>query len=385
MMPEAVALTGFSCQNERIPLVEKRQNQKGPMVPKPKPEQKSRLPLTQCARSPRLLILCAGAVLASCAAMVTNGGAAELCASWSMPVRAGALDLGLLREASGMAISRRYPDRMYHHNDSGDAARFFISDLKGGKTKEVAIPGPKPLDMEDVALGPCADAGAASGKSAENQCLFFADIGDNRRGRKNIELWILPELEAFGATAPNPKKISLKYPGEAHNAEAVAVHPATGDVYLLTKEADLRKPDVPARPAQLFRVPRAALSSAGAMAALTLEPAGEIDIPYLNSSAGMPGQITTAMDFRPDGKALLVLTYENAIEIRTDALQKPIRSREWINGRDYRAINWPRPTAIQPEAIAYSPDGRSFYFDTEYKPDMGATDAALMRVDCKRQ
>src|SRR5688500_13119155 len=95
-----------------------------------------------------------------------------LCRRWSSPVTAGKLDHKLIAESSGLAASRRFKERLYHINDSGDGAAFYITDSRGRDPKRIAVTGGfAPMDAEDLALGPCGDD--------EKSCLFIGDIGDN--------------------------------------------------------------------------------------------------------------------------------------------------------------------------------------------------------------
>src|SRR5262249_4188335 len=161
----------------------------------------------------------------------------------------------------------------------------------------VTIPGMNPTDVEDMALGPC----------GSGQCLYFGDIGDNNEDRKSVELWVIEEQETFGRYAKVYSHLKLHYPDRAHNAESLAVDPSTGDIWILTKEANYKK-EV-AYPAQLFRVPHELLSQSSGKG--VLEFVGEIDLPFLNSDLECFGQIATAMDISPDGSRLLILTYQN--------------------------------------------------------------------------
>src|SRR5436853_7746983 len=80
-------------------------------------------------------------------------------------------------EDSGLAISRKFPNRIYHVNDSGDSGRFFITDFTGKDLRIVNINGFAPEDAEDLGIGPCAPS---------TDCIFVGDIGDNLRTRKTI-------------------------------------------------------------------------------------------------------------------------------------------------------------------------------------------------------
>src|SRR5262245_27182147 len=77
--------------------------------------------------------------------------------SWGTAREAGSLD-SAVNESSGMAVSRRIPDRSYRINDSGDTGRFFVLNLAGTLSKIVYVPGFNPLDTEDMAVGPCGDS-----------------------------------------------------------------------------------------------------------------------------------------------------------------------------------------------------------------------------------
>jgi hypothetical protein len=248
----------------------------------------------------------------------------------------------VISESSGMAISRRIPNRSYRHNDSGDAARFFVLDLNGRNTKTVRVAGIRPDDWEDMALGPC---------DATTDCLFFGDIGDNDHRRRNLELVVVRERATFPASVPADYRVTLRYPDGAHNAEAMAVHP-DGSVYIATKD--------PAR-LQIFRLkPEQWRTGKGPQ---TLEAVMALDWPTLMPNALALGRVATGMDISPDGKRFLFLTYVEAVEFFFD-LSKPVPAQgAWREGRHYRRI--PITTLEQEEAIAYLPDGRGFLYDTE--------------------
>lgn len=295
---------------------------------------------------------------------------ADLCKKWSEPKKVGTLDTALVNEASGLVISKKFPNRFYHNNDSGDGPFFYITDLAGAGTQKVTVPGMQPLDAEDIALGPCAGG----------DCIFLGDLGDNKEVRPNIDLWVLSEVETFQIQAEVWKHLILKYPDAPHNAEALAVHPKTGDVYILTKEADMIERR--AKPAKWFRLSANVLSNALTDSTQVLEYLGSIDFPWLNYDYGLWGQIITAMDISPDGERLIALTYENAVEIRFDLLNHgTIETRKWKEGEDYSIVRWPLLVSQQ-EAVTYSINGRSFYFDSEFNPDAGDQEAPIYRVDC---
>jgi hypothetical protein len=277
--------------------------------------------------------------------------------SWAPAVEIGKLD-SAVSESSGMAISRKIPNRSYRHNDSGDRARFFVMDVDGSNARRVTVTGANPYDWEDMAIGPC---------DRTSDCLFFGDIGDNDRRRKTLELVVVRERATFPASVAADYRVTLRYPDGAHNAEAMAVHP-NGSVYIATKD--------PVR-LQLFRLkPEQWRSGTGVQ---TLEQVMVWDWASLLPGSLALGRVATAMDITPDGKRFVILTYVEAAEFLFD-LSKPIPDQNtWREGRQYRRI--PITTLEQEEAIAWLPDGRGFLYDTEKVFPTRA--ARIFKVGCK--
>ena len=306
--------------------------------------------------SPALAILAAVSFSASAMA------APAPCKSWSEPERIGTLDGKIIAEASGIAISQKFPSRLYHNNDSGDGPNFYITDMAGGGTETVSVAGFKPTDVEDIALGKC----------GRKTCLYLGDIGDNTSYRKDVTFVILAEKDHYASPETPLRIITARYPDSPHDSEGFAIHP-NGDLYLITKPMDWnqRKAGV----AQVFKL------SAKQLASQSTEPqtfteVADIDLPWLLFVSGVPGQIVTALDIAPDGKRFLMLTYQTAVEAEFD-LSRPLKpSHMWVPDKDYRVVT----TAKQPqqEAIAYTSDG-GFIYDTE---SVGQPDVPLYRQAC---
>lgn len=66
---------------------------------------------------------------------------AVMCTKWSEGEKISTLDYHRLDEASGIAVSQRFPGRLYHVNDSGNGPYFYTTDMSGGNTKPVRIAG----------------------------------------------------------------------------------------------------------------------------------------------------------------------------------------------------------------------------------------------------
>lgn len=270
---------------------------------------------------------------------------------WSEGVNVGFLDPAI-DEASGLAVSARYPNRLYHINDSGDSGRFFVTDRTGANAQSVYVSGFDPVDVEDLSLGPC-------GQSTD--CLFLADIGDNNRKRSWIEIVVVQEREDFSAQVPALARLRLRYPDRAHDAESLAVHP-DGTLYLLTKEPQRKSDDgqEPQMP-RLFKLPASWWKSP--RTSQTLEHVVDIDLAKLAPDTPSRARLPTAMDIFRDGKRVLILTYIDALELAFDFSQPIPDVTEWREGRDYQRIRL--VNLNQQEAIAYMPDGNAFLYDTE--------------------
>ena len=308
---------------------------------------------------------CAAIALAAAFAFSPAAMGAGLCAKWSAAEKIGALDSKILKEASGIAVSRRFPGRLYHNQDSGDGPNFYITDMTGGHTQTVSVPGFTPIDVEDIALGRCRGA---------RSCLYLPDVGDNSENRKSVQIVLVPEKAHYGQTQNPLRIINAKYPDRAHNVEGLAIHP-NGDLFLITKSFDLANRR--ALVAQVFKLTAAQLAHPQAMETFT--EVGKIDFPYILYDYGLPGQIVTGMDISNDGTRVLAITYRAALEINLD-LSQPMSGdgRTWKPNTDFRIIDTAK--LPQAEAIAYSADNQSFFYDSETVTD--GAESPLYRSVC---
>jgi hypothetical protein len=295
--------------------------------------------------------------LALCALQAPLAGAAALCSRWSEPAKVGELDVTAIMEASGVAVSQ-LAARLYHIND-GEAAQFFVTDPQGSALQAVRIAGFMPRDQEDIALGPCGD----------HNCLIAADVGDNAERRESVQIALIREATTFGATVTPEKVITVRYPDGPHDAEGVAVHPASGDLLLATKIRFNQQ-----RPSQLFRLSAAQLAAGGEQ---IFEAVGTIPVAALSESLGAnPRRVITAMDLSPDGTRLLLLTYDAFIEIALGS--NATLPESWKEGQTHRAFAI--APLLQAEAVAYDRDGQSILYSTE---SIRGSAAPLMKQICQ--
>src|SRR6185503_14866394 len=85
-------------------------------------------------------------------------------------------------ETSGLAVSRRNPGLLWSHNDSGSAAVLFALDTAGAVRGRVRVPV-RTRDWEDVSAARC----------PSGDCLYVADIGDNKGARRTVQIYRVPE------------------------------------------------------------------------------------------------------------------------------------------------------------------------------------------------
>jgi hypothetical protein len=185
--------------------------------------------------------------------------------------------------------------------------------------------------------------------------LYVGDIGDNDKSRKEIIVYRVAEPAVTAADADSDRNeplgtepaeaIHLKYPDGRHDAEALAVHPTTGDLYLITKTRSATAA------ASVYK-----LSAPFSTSTIhTLEKVGDIRVPSL-----LPGMITGG-DISPDGRKVVLCDYFNAYEA----------SLPEASSLKFDDI-WKQPPAIirlgqrqQGEAVCYRLDGRAIVATSE--------------------
>jgi hypothetical protein len=142
-----------------------------------------------------------------------------------------------IAECSGLAASQKNPGVLWVHNDSGHGPLLFAvledGDLRGVYNLEDA----GAVDWEDMAHGPCADAG-------DPDCLYVGDIGDNGQSRDSIQVYRVgePSVPLTGdpeeTSLPNVERFDCTYPDGAHDAEILLVDPDSGIPYIVTKSVN---------------------------------------------------------------------------------------------------------------------------------------------------
>jgi hypothetical protein len=141
---------------------------------------------------------------------------------------------GGIREASALVASQQWPGVYWTLNDSGNAPVLYAFDQYGAPRGAFRVSGATNVDWEALQLGPDGAGGYA---------LYIGDIGDNDQLRSDPVIYRVPEPEpappggraSASETAP-ATTFRFVFPGRAHNAEAMLVHPMTGEVVLISRE-----------------------------------------------------------------------------------------------------------------------------------------------------
>ena len=292
-----------------------------------------------------------GALCAFCVAFLSIPAAAEsACEDFGEAALHSELQSAELTESSGLTFSRRDPDLLWTHNDSGDGAFLYGFSVDGSSRGKLHLRGVEATDWEDLSYGPCGD----------DLCLYIGDIGDNRSQRNNVTLWRFPEPQAPGAgekLSVGAQRLDVVYPEGPRDAEGLAVDPLSGDILLVQKTVD--------RLFSVYRIPSTMWGETQGWA--MAEILTGVALP-----GGTEALMVTQADIDPSGSELFLGTYGAGFRldlIRQDGLITDLGS--------------PRKAPIygqgQCEAMSYSHSGLDLYFTCEASPTPLARSACTQR------
>ncbi|MDQ7906471.1 hypothetical protein RB614_18315 [Phytohabitans sp. ZYX-F-186] len=237
-----------------------------------------------------------------------------------------------LDELSGLVSTSSGYITVNDSSESSNRKRVFYLDGKCNVTKNVQYSGDGPRDTEDLAVSP------------DGKTLWIADTGDNPQAaerRSSVALWTMP---IGGGSRPVLHRVA--YPGgKPHDAEALLVGPGNAPI-IITKTGGK---------AELYS-PAAALKTDNDTP-VPLKKVGEVTVPKTETDNpfGAVGRLTVTGAARsPDGSRVVLRTYADAFEydVADGDVVKALTTGE------------PRSTPLDSdqfgEAIAYSPDGKTF-------------------------
>lgn len=268
-------------------------------------------------------------------------------------VRTGVVSGTVLREISGMAVSRRDPNLLWVHNDSGSRAYLYALSPDGRQKARVTLKGATARDWEDM----------ASFDLDGTPMLVVADVGDNNASRSNLWLHFLvePIIAASGEDQKLEAEVAWSVPfrfaGGAADCEAIAVDSKAGEVLLLTKRENPPQLHVlPLRPEGAKPLSGSRIDTVNVATVENIPRPRAEDLladPMFGAYSSQP----TAMDLTAN--ELLVLTYRHAYLYRRDV------NDSWADAvtRAPRIVLLPR--MLQSESVAFARDGRHAYVTSE--------------------
>jgi len=233
-------------------------------------------------------------------------------------------NIGGVREASGLAVSRTRPGVIYTHEDKGSQPVITAIDAMDGTiVGEHLVRDAKNEDWEDIAAAPCPDEGA---------CLYIGDIGDNDRSRASVVVYVIREPQEGDDRVRTIARWTAVYPDSARDAETLMVMPCSGRVHLVTKDGD--------GDSRVFRFP------ARVQGTVTLEQVGRLQV---DGPVAEARQVTGG-DWDVDGDRVAIRTSSEILE--------------WTVDPERPNAHWTTPPTIveganelQGEALAYGLDG----------------------------
>ncbi|WP_194776760.1 hypothetical protein [Pararhodonellum marinum] len=243
---------------------------------------------------------------------------------FSKGVKIAELENKEIDEASGLVFSRRHPNRIYTHNDSGGEPVVYVLDEQGKSVSEILLKDTKNRDWEDIAIGP--------GPLKETSYVYVGEIGDNNAQYASVKLFRFPEPKSLDLDqSVEVETWELTYPDGARDAETLMVDPWNGDIYILSKR-----------------------DSANTLYKMAAEDFGKADV-QMQEVMRLPFTMSVAGDISANGKQILIKNYwtvfyweRNEGEPVEEALKR-------------KPIQLPYNPEPQGEAIGFHPDGNAFF------------------------
>jgi len=263
--------------------------------------------------------------------------------AYTAPEKLGEVENELVRESSGLAISRRDASMLWTHNDSGDGPVLYAMDRQGKHVGAVMLDGVWARDWEDM----------ASATFNDTPTLIVGDIGDNPRKRRRVTVYFIEEPTADDAQPiihdghemfpkVEPLTLHLEYPDGSHDGEALTVDPTTNHLYLISKEHGGN------RETTMYRT------------AIPDDLTGQTR--ELEAVGRLPYRPVQAADMSADGRRLIVLIPGAAYLYDRGA------DESWAEAIKRPALRVRIPGLRQGEAIAFGQDGLTLYLTSEQRP-----------------
>ncbi len=274
--------------------------------------------------------------------------ASAICQNWQIDQKLGNHGREL-SEASGLTQSSINPDRYLWSNDSGNSAKIYITNQNGRIENSVRISGFSNIDYESLEIGPCFD-------NNELSCVYLGDVGDGIGWRSNFKIGIFREKDVLTKNTVTPLKvINYRYPNGQENSEAILplsknrliIFSKSGSGKFTTYEMNLQSGD----------------QTVKRLASFNLNP--------IMAGARGKGPRITDTSLSIDKKSLLLLTYNEIIELDAAQIFGQTPSSQWVKEVDYHLIQTPKRGLEQKETITYEKSG-TFIVSSESPEGPGA-------------
>ncbi|MBN2191852.1 MAG: hypothetical protein JW751_03475 [Polyangiaceae bacterium] len=267
-----------------------------------------------------------------------GGSSGTPCTDFGTPSVFAEIQTTELEELSGLIASRSQPGILYAHPDSANTTHVVAMNDEGKPLADLVFSGTFAWDCEDIATCPI------DGTSY----LFLGDIGDNaaREGtgtpRDDLTIYrfaepTLSQEEDVGEMDVEWDSFNLVYPDEPHDAETLMADPVTGDILIVTKEADGRS--------QVFRAPG------------TIEDGGTETLEAVATLELEDSTYVTAGDISPNGDRVILRTYGSVLLF--------LRAATWAETFAASPIVLSSARESQGEAITFSSDGGAWFSASE--------------------
>ncbi len=145
----------------------------------------------------------------------------------------GKVEYSAIKEASGIASSKKNPGVLWTHNDTKDNNRIYAMNGNGKHLGIYYVQNAKDRDWEDIAVGP--------GPEDHKSYIYIGNIGDNdlEYDVKYVYRCEEPDVtttqDSVIDTIENVDVLKFCYPDGKKNAEALMLDPITKDYYVITK------------------------------------------------------------------------------------------------------------------------------------------------------
>ena len=253
-----------------------------------------------------------------------------------------------LAEISGMAVSLRYPNAFWVHNDSGHAAILYLISMQGKLLAKFPITCATNRDWEDICCF----------NHQGRNFVLIGDIGDNGAIGKSCRLYLFEEPQ--GKLIPGQvvehavdrcEEIEFTYPDGPRNCEAIGFDSSSLSVFLIEKVAgNVRSKSQPGVYAMSI--------------AAWLDPQAKQrpSTTVVERVANFPVRNVTAMAFSDDTQKLIVRDYFHGHYFERE------KDEDWKSCfRRSEPRSFVLPIERQGEAVCFSSDGGSIFVTSEFQ------------------